>query len=54
MNENQNTEQKSTKLEWEELWETTKRWAVMSQWTKDLENYETRQQNLQSGNSGSE
>jgi hypothetical protein len=40
MNENQNTEQKSMNLEWQQLWEVTKQWAVMSQFENDLENYE--------------
>ena len=40
MNENQNTEQKSTKIEWEPLFEVTKQWAVMSQWSTDLDNYQ--------------
>ena len=40
MNENQNTEQKSTKIDWEPLSEVTKQWAVMSQWSTDLDNYQ--------------
>jgi hypothetical protein len=40
MNENQNTEQGSTNIEWEQLWEVTKRWAVMSQFESDLDHYE--------------
>lgn len=39
MNENQNTEQKSTKIDWEPVSQATKRWAIMSQWENDLENY---------------
>ena len=54
MNENQNTEQKSTKLEWEPLWEVSKQWAVMSGFEKDLENYEKLRESIQSGHSGDE
>lgn len=39
MNENQNTEKNYTIDGWNELWEVTKRWAVMSQWEADQENY---------------
>lgn len=39
MNENQNTEQKSMNLEWNSLWEVTKKWAVMSQWELEQERY---------------
>ena len=40
MNENQNTEQKSTKIDWEPVSQATKRWAIMSQWSTDLDNYQ--------------
>ena len=52
MNDNQNTEQKSSKIEWEELWEVTKKWAVMSQWENDLEKYGKLQETVHSGPSG--
>ena len=54
MNENQNTEQKSTKLDWEPVWEVTKKWAVMSGFQKDLENYEKLNESIQNGTVGSE
>lgn len=54
MNVNQNTEQKSMNLEWEPLWQVTKQWAVMSGFQKDLEDYEKRQENIHSGNTGDE
>lgn len=46
MNENQNTEQKSTNLDWKPVWEVTRQWAVMSQFEKDLEDYEKRNENI--------
>ena len=49
MNVNQNTEQKSMNLEWQALWEVTKQWAVMSQWEKDLEDYQERNENILRG-----
>lgn len=49
MNDNQNTEQKPMNIQWKEIEEVTKKWAVMSQWEKDLENYETLQENIHLG-----
>ena len=54
MNVNQNTEQNSTKLEWEPLWEVTKQWAVMSGFEKDQENYEKLRESIQNGTAGHE
>jgi hypothetical protein len=54
MNENQNTQQKSSKIEWESVWEVTKKWAVMSGFEKDLENYEKLSESIQSGDVRSE
>lgn len=54
MNENQNTEQKSMNLDWEPVWEVTKRWAVMSGFEKDQENYDKLRESIQSGHSGNE
>lgn len=39
MSENQNTEQKPSPIEWKELDQTVRKWAVMSQWEKDSEYY---------------
>ncbi len=39
MSENQNTEQKSSQIEWKELDEAIRKMVVMSNFEKDLENY---------------
>lgn len=40
MSENQNTEQKPSPIEWKELDEAVRRWAVTSGWEKDSEYYQ--------------
>lgn len=49
MNENQNTEKKSMNLDWEPVWEVTQRWAVMSGFERDMENYEKLRESLETG-----
>jgi hypothetical protein len=44
MSENQNTEQKSSRIEWTELDQAVRRWAVMSGFEKDLERYRSLQE----------